>query len=98
MSEKSFSDNISEPNNDNVKSLLKNDKIRYQRKGYGLITASLITITFFYYVPDWAYSVWPTLLAFCGVDTQSSIEDPVSRLKMAFWCLYVGHHIFFAIG
>lgn len=29
MSEKSYSDNVSEPTNDNVKALLKNDKIRY---------------------------------------------------------------------
>ena len=96
MSEKSISDNVSEPTNDNVKSLLKNDKIRYQRKGYGLITACLITITFFYYVPDWSYYVWPTLLQWCGLDTEQ--EHHYNRLLMATLMIYVGHNVFFIIG
>merc|ERR1712054_101738 len=41
----------SSPSNDSVEKIFKNDSVRYRRKGYGLISAILITFSFFYFVP-----------------------------------------------
>jgi len=40
------------------------EKIRYRRKGYGLITATIMAFSFFYGVPKLAQKYWPTILQF----------------------------------
>jgi len=42
----------SSPSNDTVEKVLKNDTVRYVRKGYGIILAGLITISFFFLLPS----------------------------------------------
>lgn len=41
----------SNPDNDTVERVLKNDTVRYARKGYGIIVAALLIFTFFFIVP-----------------------------------------------
>lgn len=41
----------SSPENNSVKTVFINDTIRYVRKGYGLIVASLLTFSFFFILP-----------------------------------------------
>jgi len=52
----------STPTNDSVEKIIKNDSIRYQRKGYGLISATLLTISFFIFVPKLIQMIWPYFL------------------------------------
>jgi methylsterol monooxygenase/4-alpha-methyl-delta7-sterol-4alpha-methyl oxidase len=52
----------STPTNDSVHNVIKNDTIRYSRKGYGLISAFLLTLSFFYLVPQFFKMIWPVLL------------------------------------
>ncbi|EGR34105.1 hypothetical protein IMG5_023830 [Ichthyophthirius multifiliis] len=62
----SFSNSTcSTPNNDTIQSILKNDAVRYVRKGYGLFFAILIFLTFFYYGPIILYQIWPYYLSLC---------------------------------
>jgi len=49
----------STPTNDSVEKVIKNDTIRYQRKGYGLISAFLIFFSFFLFMPKLIKLVWP---------------------------------------
>jgi len=42
-----------------LKQLLTNEKTRYQRKGYGLIFATLIALTFIIGIPAMAQIYWP---------------------------------------
>jgi len=51
----------SSPNNDSVEKVIKNDSIRYRRKGYGLFMAILIASSYFYLMPKILASIWPTL-------------------------------------
>ena len=90
------SDNVSEPTNDNVKSVLNNDKIRYKRKGYGLITASIMTACFFFYGPEILLAIWPAALALCSYKGDPS--EGQFKLKMTFLFVYLGHNVFFLIG
>lgn len=46
---------------ENLKDLLENEEIRYVRKGYGLISASLMTIGFFFYLPDVLFPLYSQL-------------------------------------
>jgi len=59
----------STPTNDSVEKVIKNDTIRYQRKGYGLISAVLIMISFFYFAPKLLQLVWPFLLESMSTNT-----------------------------
>jgi hypothetical protein len=43
----------------NLDDILKNDKVRYIRKGYGLIFAIIIALGFFVLGPHLMASVWP---------------------------------------
>jgi len=50
----------SKPNNDiSLEEVLDYEKIRYNRKGYGLIVATLITLTWFLIIPNLAQYIWP---------------------------------------
>ena len=40
------------------------EKLRYRRKGYGLITATIIALSFFYGVPKLAQKYWPAIIQF----------------------------------
>lgn len=40
------------PSNDTIQIVINNDKVRYQRKGYGLIIASLILVFYFFVLPS----------------------------------------------
>lgn len=52
----------STPTNDSVEKVIKNDTVRYQRKGYGLFSAILLSFSFFYYVPKVFKAMWPSIL------------------------------------
>jgi sterol desaturase/sphingolipid hydroxylase (fatty acid hydroxylase superfamily) len=52
----------STPENDSVGKVIKNDSVRYQRKGYGLLVAFLLTVCYFQYLPQLIKEFWPTLL------------------------------------
>ena len=62
---KEVSDICSEATNDNIKAILRNDKIRYKGKGYGLISACIITFIFFYLVPIWFRDIYGYIIAWC---------------------------------
>jgi len=49
----------STPTNDTVESVIRNDSVRYQRKGYGLIFAIIITLSFFFVLPVVVREIWP---------------------------------------
>eukprot|EP01016_Furgasonia_blochmanni_P011991 TRINITY_DN1564_c0_g4_i4.p1 TRINITY_DN1564_c0_g4~~TRINITY_DN1564_c0_g4_i4.p1 ORF type:complete len:420 (-),score=102.95 TRINITY_DN1564_c0_g4_i4:330-1520(-) len=53
----------SSPTNDSFEKVIKNDTVRYRRKGYGLISAVLITFSFFCILPQFAKELWPTIRA-----------------------------------
>lgn len=53
----------STPTTDSVEKIIKNDTIRYKRKGYGLISATLIAISFFYLFPQLLKAILPKLIA-----------------------------------
>lgn len=53
----------STPENDTVERIIKNDTVRYVRKGYGLFFAIVIFLSFFYYGPILLKSIWPHYLA-----------------------------------
>jgi len=42
--------------------IIQEEENRYKRKGYGLISASVLALTFFYAAPYVGQEVWPTLL------------------------------------
>jgi sterol desaturase/sphingolipid hydroxylase (fatty acid hydroxylase superfamily) len=52
----------STPENDSVGKVFKNDKVRYQRKGYGLFFALVLSIAYFHYFPQLIKEFWPSLL------------------------------------
>jgi len=52
---------------ESMKDLLENEEIRYVRKGYGLISAIVITLSFYFLVPELAY---PLYLMFPYKDNQ----------------------------
>jgi sterol desaturase/sphingolipid hydroxylase (fatty acid hydroxylase superfamily) len=43
------------------KELIENEEARYKRKGYGLVFATLITLTCFFLAPDFLYNYYKTL-------------------------------------
>lgn len=45
-----------------IYSFIVSEESRYKRKGYGLISAFLIAISFFYFSPIVAKMVWPSVL------------------------------------
>jgi methylsterol monooxygenase/4-alpha-methyl-delta7-sterol-4alpha-methyl oxidase len=49
----------STPTNDTVESVIRNDSVRYQRKGYGLIFAISMTLIFFFEIPLLLPHIWP---------------------------------------
>jgi sterol desaturase/sphingolipid hydroxylase (fatty acid hydroxylase superfamily) len=52
----------SNPQNDTLEKVIENDKVRYVRKGYGLITASVIVLTYFLIIPRVAKTIWPEII------------------------------------
>lgn len=44
-------------------SFVRKEKSRYVRKGYGLIVATIIALSFFLGVPELGRRAWPSLLA-----------------------------------
>jgi methylsterol monooxygenase/4-alpha-methyl-delta7-sterol-4alpha-methyl oxidase len=53
----------STPTNDSVEKVIKNDSVRYRRKGYGLISAILIAFSFLYLFPKLFEAILPHLNA-----------------------------------
>lgn len=45
-----------------IYSVLVAEENRYIRKGYGLITASILAFTFFYFMPVLGNYIWPKVL------------------------------------
>ena len=45
-----------------IYSVLISEENRYIRKGYGLISASIISLTFMYLAPIFAQEFWPVVL------------------------------------
>jgi hypothetical protein len=43
-------------------SIIHTEERRYKRKGYGLISATLIALTYFYCGPLLCYAYWPKIL------------------------------------
>ena len=48
--------------------IIQNDKVRYERKGYGLVAASAIAISFFYLGPCFARWLWPFLEGYSRIN------------------------------
>ncbi|KAL4448686.1 hypothetical protein ABPG74_012775 [Tetrahymena malaccensis] len=53
----------STPENDTVERIIKNDTVRYVRKGYGLFFAIVIFLSFFYFGPILLKAAWPFYLS-----------------------------------
>lgn len=64
-----------------VDEIIDYEKVRYVNKGYGLISAFLITIGWFFILPQLSYYIWPT-----------KIEEPG---KFTFFLNYITHEISF---
>ena len=54
----------------NLDEIIKNDKVRYIRKGYGLIFAILFAIGFFVFGPLLMKTIWPYLDDYSGKANQ----------------------------
>ena len=54
---------IKPPSHKTCSTFIAKEKNRYQRKGYGLITAAFIFLAFFIGVPHLAQEYWPSVLA-----------------------------------
>lgn len=73
--------------NESLKDILHNDKVRYIRKGYGLINAILIVIGFYFVLPivfKPVYAMW--------------MNSFTNTMTAYFWGVIVVHHGCFAIG
>jgi sterol desaturase/sphingolipid hydroxylase (fatty acid hydroxylase superfamily) len=73
--------------NESFKDILHNDKVRYIRKGYGLINAILIVLSFYFILPLVAqpfYAKWMSLFE--------------SQMAGYFWGSILVHHGCFTIG
>eukprot|EP00331_Platyophrya_macrostoma_P013934 CAMPEP_0176428472 /NCGR_PEP_ID=MMETSP0127-20121128/13169_1 /TAXON_ID=938130 /ORGANISM="Platyophrya macrostoma, Strain WH" /LENGTH=362 /DNA_ID=CAMNT_0017810159 /DNA_START=17 /DNA_END=1105 /DNA_ORIENTATION=+ len=53
----------SSPTNDSVEKIIKNDSVRYKRKGYGLFFATISVLGFFFVLPHILNGVYPLMLA-----------------------------------
>lgn len=58
----STSTSCSSPTNDTVENVFKNDTVRYVRKGYGIIFATIIALSFFFLLPLLVKAYWENLL------------------------------------
>eukprot|EP01017_Pseudomicrothorax_dubius_P014482 TRINITY_DN1689_c0_g1_i1.p1 TRINITY_DN1689_c0_g1~~TRINITY_DN1689_c0_g1_i1.p1 ORF type:complete len:369 (+),score=62.86 TRINITY_DN1689_c0_g1_i1:2-1108(+) len=91
----------STPTNDSVQKVIKNDTVRYRRKGYGLISASLIVLAYFVLLPQILKKYWAML--FAGIDHRNlvffstvlvhSLSFLIGNLGM--WAVYHAKHSFF---
>ncbi len=52
----------------------KHERVRYQRKGYGLIFAILITVFYFFVFPDWLKMIYPKKIENEGVFVYWSVN------------------------
>ena len=77
----------SSPTNDTVEKVLKNDTVRYVRKGYGIIMASIITFTFFFIFPSFIKNhLWENVLSIGNIN------------YIHFFTVYGVHEIMFIIS
>jgi hypothetical protein len=44
-----------------LKEMVNNDQVRYQKKGYGIVIAVLLTIAFFAGAPEFYKIIWPKM-------------------------------------
>jgi len=61
------SPHCSTPVNDSLESVIKNDIVRYKRKGYGLFFACLLTFLYIFYLPELLRLIWPYILKNLGI-------------------------------
>lgn len=85
MMNSNLSTACSSPNNDSVERIIRNDQVRYQRKGYGLIFSALITVSYFALVPTILKEVFPLL---------GLTEDDKYTIALSLWCTHVGFNFF----
>jgi hypothetical protein len=73
--------------NETSEEIVYNDKVRYIRKGYGLVVAVLITLSF--------YFIFPSVVQPVYVQWMSLFSD---QLAAYFWGNLLVHHLFFVLG
>ena len=57
-------DSRTEINIKGCNNFFQKEKIRYQRKGYGIVFACLLTFLYFWGVPEFGRRFWPSILNF----------------------------------
>jgi len=81
MTSSTPSTTCSSPNNDSVEKVIKNDSIRYQRKGYGLFVAIMIALSYFYLSPIILQKIWPEF---------ETRDEAIKFFAIIAWSVHIG--------
>lgn len=75
---------------------LKEEKLRFEEKGYGWLVGVMIVCGYFYIVPLMLKRGWSGLVELCGGKGQE--EDIYFKYKMCLICININHVLSLVVG